>query len=71
MYPDALVTHILSASTYPDQVAAAEYWIQQNKNLTGSALMQAVDTQSLGCAVGLLFIAIGGTRLMMLPSPWR
>ena len=28
------------------QVAAAEYWMQQNKNLTGSALMQAVNIQS-------------------------
>src|SRR5215471_16977294 len=46
LYPDALVAQILSASTYPDQVAAAEYWIEQNKNLTGSALMQAVNTQS-------------------------
>ena len=46
LYPDALVAQILSASTYPDQVAVAEYWIEQNKNLTGSALMQAVNTQS-------------------------
>ncbi|HEX8800440.1 MAG TPA: DUF3300 domain-containing protein, partial [Terriglobales bacterium] len=29
-----------------DQVAAAEYWIEQDKNLTGSALTQAVNTQS-------------------------
>jgi hypothetical protein len=37
LYPDALV---------PDQVAVADNWIQQNKSLTGSALMQAVDKQS-------------------------
>ena len=46
LYPDALVAQILSAATYPDQVAAAEYWMQQNKNLTGSALGQAVNQQS-------------------------
>lgn len=46
LYPDALVAQILTASTFPDQVAIAEYWIQQNKSLTGSALMQAVDKQS-------------------------
>jgi hypothetical protein len=46
LYPDALVAQILSASTFPDQVAAAEYWMGQNKNLTGSALMQAVNNQS-------------------------
>jgi hypothetical protein len=46
LYPDSLVAQILSASTFPDQVAIANYWLGENKNLTGSALMQAVDTQS-------------------------
>jgi len=46
LYPDALVAQILAASTFPDQVAIANYWLQQNKSLTGSALMQAVDKQS-------------------------
>jgi uncharacterized membrane protein YgcG len=46
LYPDALVAQILSASTFPDQVAIADYWLEQNKSLTGSALMQAVDQQS-------------------------
>src|SRR6201993_1717542 len=46
LYPDALVAQILSAATFPDQIAVANYWVQQNKNLTGSALMQAVDKQS-------------------------
>ena len=45
LYPDALVAQILGAATFPDQVAAADGWLQQNKNLTGTALMQAVDTQ--------------------------
>src|SRR5271170_521384 len=46
LYPDALVAQILAAATFPDQVAVADYWLQQNKELTGSALMKAVDTQS-------------------------
>src|SRR5271154_916371 len=46
LYPDALVAQILSATTYPDQVAIAGYWLEQNPSLTGSALMQAVDKQS-------------------------
>ena len=46
LYPDALVAQILSAATFPDQIAVANYWLQQNKNLTGNALMQAVDKQS-------------------------
>ena len=45
LYPDALVAQILGAATFPDQVAAAAGWLQQNKNLTGTAVVQAVDAQ--------------------------
>jgi hypothetical protein len=45
LYPDALVAQILGAATFPDQIAAADGWLQQNKNVTGTSLMQAVDKQ--------------------------
>src|SRR5215469_17066319 len=45
LYPDALVAQVLGAATFPDQIQAADGWLQQNKNLTGDALMQAVDKQ--------------------------
>jgi len=45
LYPDALVAQILGAATFPDQIAYANDWLQQNKNLTGQALMQAVNGQ--------------------------
>ena len=45
LYPDALVAQTLGAATFPDQVAFANDWLLQNKNLTGTALMQAVDAQ--------------------------
>jgi hypothetical protein len=51
LYPDPLVAQILTASTFPDQVAIANYWMQQNKSLTGSALMQAVNTQSWDASI--------------------
>src|SRR5271167_3504849 len=54
LYPDALVAQILSASTFPDQIAVADNWLQQNKNLTGSALMQAVNGQSWDASVKAL-----------------
>ena len=54
LYPDSLVAQILTASTFPDQVAVADYWVQQNKSLTGSALMQAVDKQSWDASVKAL-----------------
>src|SRR5262245_21706615 len=46
LYPDNLVAEVLAASTFPDQVAIADYWLKQNRNLTGNALVQAVDKQS-------------------------
>ena len=46
LYPDALVAQVLGAATFPDQVAIANYWVQQNKSLTGTALVQAVDKQT-------------------------
>jgi Protein of unknown function (DUF3300) len=54
LYPDALVAQILTASTFPDQVAIASYWIQQNKSLAGNALMQAVDKQTWDASVKAL-----------------
>jgi uncharacterized membrane protein YgcG len=54
LYPDALVAQILTASTFPDQIAVANYWMQQNKSLTGSALMQAVDKQSWDASIKAL-----------------
>ena len=54
LYPDPLVAQILTASTFPDQIAIANYWMQQNKSLTGSALMQAVDKQSWDASIKAL-----------------
>ena len=54
LYPDALVAQVLAASTFPDQVAIANYWLQQNKSLTGSSLMQAVDKQTWDPSVKVL-----------------
>jgi uncharacterized membrane protein YgcG len=46
LYPDALVAQILAGATFPDEIAVADYWLQQNKSLTGNVLMQAVDQQT-------------------------
>ena len=51
LYPDNLVAEVLAAATFPDQVAIANYWLQQNKTLTGNALVQAVDKQSWDASV--------------------
>src|SRR5271163_2423860 len=46
LYPDALVAQVLAAATFPDQVAVANYWVEQNKTLTGNALATAVNKQT-------------------------
>jgi hypothetical protein len=54
LYPDALVAQVLAAATFPDQVAAAESWYQYHGNMTGSALMAAVDQQPWDPAIKAL-----------------
>jgi hypothetical protein len=46
LYPDALVAQVLSAATFPDQIALAQNWLAEHKSLTGEALMTEVDKQS-------------------------
>ena len=46
LYPDALVAQVLGAATFPDQIADAASWLQQNSSLTGKDLVKAVDGQS-------------------------
>src|SRR6476646_5409447 len=54
LYPDALVAQILAAATFPDQVAVADYWLQQHRDLSGRSLVQAVDKQSWNASVKAL-----------------
>lgn len=46
LYPDALVSEVLMASTYPLEVVEAARWAEQNKSLKGEQLKQAADKQS-------------------------
>ncbi|MGB6661216.1 MAG: DUF3300 domain-containing protein, partial [Xanthobacteraceae bacterium] len=46
LYPDALLSEILMASSYPLEVIEADRWAQANKNLKGDALKAAVGQQS-------------------------
>jgi hypothetical protein len=54
LYPDKLVAIVLAASTFPDQVAIADYWLQQHNSLSGNALMEAVNGQSWDASVKAL-----------------
>jgi uncharacterized membrane protein YgcG len=45
LYPDALVAQILAAAAYPTQIVEAERFLEQNPNLKGKELGDAVDQQ--------------------------
>ncbi|SOZ18314.1 conserved hypothetical protein [Cupriavidus taiwanensis] len=46
LYPDALLSQVLMAATYPADVAAAAQWSKANPSLSGDAATKAVAGQS-------------------------
>jgi hypothetical protein len=46
LYPDPLLTHLLNASLYPDDVAAAAAWSRANPQLQGDAALATVESTS-------------------------
>jgi len=46
LYPDSLISEILMASTYPLDVVQASRWADQNKNLKGDALTDALEQKN-------------------------
>ncbi len=45
LYPDKLIAQVLAASTFPDQVTAAQGWLKQNAGLKGGPLADAANQQ--------------------------
>jgi hypothetical protein len=54
LYPDALVAQVLSGATFPDQIALAQNWLLDHKDLSGSKLMKEVNKQSWDASVKAL-----------------
>ena len=54
LYPDGLLGQVLVASTYPDEVVEAQWWIEDNRNLSGPQLMDAARQQNWDPSVQLL-----------------
>jgi uncharacterized membrane protein YgcG len=51
LYPDALLSQVLAASTYPLEVVEAQQWLQRNRNLKGQQLTDAARQQSWDASV--------------------
>lgn len=54
LYPDALLTQILVASTYPLEVVSLQRWLDRNPGLAGDALMQALEREPWDASVKAL-----------------
>src|ERR1039457_2876301 len=51
LYPDALLSQVLVASTYPLEVVEAQQWLQRNGNLKGQQLTEAARQQNWDASV--------------------
>jgi hypothetical protein len=51
LYPDALVSQVLMAATYPLEVGEASNWAKANSKLKGDALNQALQQQTWDASV--------------------
>ena len=70
LYPDALLSEILMASTYPLEVVEADRWVNANKNLTGDALTAAVGQQSWDDSVKSLVATPAVLDMMSTKLDW-
>jgi len=51
LYPDALLSQMLMASTYPLEVVEANRWLRDNPNLAGESLNEALKAQPWDASV--------------------
>jgi hypothetical protein len=56
LYPDALLSQVLVASTYPLELVEAEQWLQQNRNLQGPQLVDAARQQNWDPSIQALVV---------------
>jgi len=56
LYPDNLISQVLVASTYPLEVVEAGQWLQQNRNLQGSQLVDAARQQNWDPSIQALVV---------------
>ena len=64
LHPDALLSQMLMASTYPTEVVQAARWVHENSTLAGQALQDAVQKQPWDPSVKAL-TAVPQTLQMM------
>ncbi|HET8816431.1 MAG TPA: DUF3300 domain-containing protein [Pseudidiomarina sp.] len=70
LYPDALLSHILIAATYPLEVVQAERWTQDYAHLDAEAALAAVEPQPWDPSVKALVATPGVLKRMSTDLAW-
>src|SRR5260221_8315147 len=70
LYPDALLSEILMASTYPLEIVQADRWATENKNLKGDELKAATDKQGWDNSVKALVATPSVLSMMSTKFDW-
>ena len=70
LYPDSLLSQVLMASTYPDNVLQAVQWSQDNPAMKGDAAVQAVASQPWDPSVKSLVAFPALLAMMGENPPW-
>jgi len=56
LYPDKLLSQVLVAATYPLEIVEAAQWLQQNRGLQGSQLIDAARQQNWDASIQALVV---------------
>ena len=70
LYPDALLSQILIASTYPLEIVQGDRWVKENKNLKGDQLKAEVDKQGWDDSVKSLVATPDVLAMMSTKLDW-
>jgi len=70
LYPDALLSQVLMASTYPTEVVEAARWSRDNPSVTGQALQDAMQKQSWDPSVKALAAVPQALQMMSEKLDW-
>ena len=70
LYPDPLLSQVLSASTYPLEIIEAQQWLGQNRNLQGSQLTEAARQQNWDPSIQALVVFPNALGLLANDVRW-
>src|ERR1022692_2286082 len=70
LYPDPLLSQVLSASTYPLEIMEAQQWLGQNRNLQGAQLAEAARQQNWDPSIQALVVFPNALALLANEVRW-